>query len=305
MGQAVQPALSQNFPLLPSQRETDPPPIMKGPAPRHRHDRPMTPQALLTHLDTGQLWPSPPSKAAGYDAAQAYQQALAVRALREQRGEQARGFKIGFTNRTIWPLYQVYAPIWGTVWNSTLQMCEGQGRLSLNATCQPRLEPEVVFGLASTPPEGADLQALFESIDWIAPGFEVVQSHLPDWTFQAADTIADSGLHARLLVGQRVPRRTVATSADALDTVLAGMTVRLRQGQNEVARGSGRNVLDSPLRALHYFMQELRACPGAPDLKPGDVITTGTWTDAFPIAAGQQWTADFPAPLSKLHLTLE
>jgi 2-keto-4-pentenoate hydratase len=281
---------------------------MRGTAPRHCQDPPMTPQALLTHLDNGQLWPHPPSEAAGFDNAHAYQQALAVRRLREQRGEQPRGFKIGFTNRTIWPLYQVYAPIWGTVWDSTLRLCEGEGRLSLDATCQPRLEPEVVFGLASTPPRAANLQAVFESIDWIAPGFEVVQSHLPDWKFQASDTIADSGLHARLLVGPRVPLRdiaSIAANAVELDALLAGMTLRLLRDQTEVARGNGSHVLDSPLRALHHFVQELRACPGAPDLKPGDVITTGTWTDAFPIASGEQWTADFPAPLSQLQLTLD
>lgn len=264
----------------------------------------MTPQTLLTHLDNGQLWPRAASDEAGFDTAQAYQQALAVRALREKRGERPRGFKIGFTNRTIWPLYQVYAPIWGTVWDSTLVWCEGDGRLDLTPTCQPRLEPEVVFGLARTPPPEADVQALFESIEWIAPGFEVVQSHMPDWKFQASDTIADSGLHARLLVGRRAALRSLAQSAQELDTLLANMSLRLLHEQTEVARGTGHNVLDSPLRALHYFMQELRGCPNAPDLKPGDVVTTGTWTDAFPIAAGQQWVADFPAPLSPLRLTL-
>jgi 2-keto-4-pentenoate hydratase len=55
---------------------------------------------------------------------------------------------------------------------------------------------------------------------------------------------------------------------------------------------------------LHHFLHELRACPGATDLQAGDVITTGTWTDAFPIASGQHWQADFPAPLSRLSLTL-
>jgi 2-oxo-3-hexenedioate decarboxylase len=250
------------------------------------------------------MWPQAASTVPGFDTRQAYEQALTMRALREQRGERPRGYKIGFTNRTIWPLYQVFAPIWGTVWDSTLSLCEGDGELSLTHTCQPRLEPEVVFGLAGTPPADADLQALFESIEWIAPGFEVVQSHLPDWKFQASDTIADSGLHARLLVGQRVPLQSVATSAIELDTCLASMTLRLLNNHTEVARGSGRNVLDSPLRALHYFLQELRACPGAPDLHAGDVVTTGTWTDAFPIASGQHWTADFPAPLSALHLRL-
>jgi 2-keto-4-pentenoate hydratase len=265
----------------------------------------MNPHTLLAHHDQGRLWPEPLSRHPGFDNAQAYQQALAVRQLRQQRGEQARGFKIGFTNRTIWPLYQVFAPIWGTVWDSSLRLCDGSGRLDLTGTCQPRLEPEVVFGLAHTPPPGADLQALFEAIEWIAPGFEVVQSHLPDWKFQASDTIADSGLHARLLVGQRIPLPSVARSAAELDALLADMTLRLLQDNAEVARGQGRHVLDSPLRALHHFMQELRTCPGAPDLQAGDVITTGTWTDAFPIASGQHWTADFPSPLGALHLHLD
>ena len=265
----------------------------------------MNPSTLLAHHDEGRLWPQPASAAPGFDSAQAYQLALAVRALRVQRGEQPRGFKIGFTNRSIWPLYQVFAPIWGTVWNTTLQLCDGTGRLDLDHTCQPRLEPEVVFGLAHTPPPQADLQALFESIDWVAPGFEVVQSHLPDWKFQASDTMADSGLHARLLVGQRVPVRSVAPSAAALDALLAGMTMRLLQDSTEMARGHGALVLDSPLRALHYFMQELRACPGAPDLKAGDVVTTGTWTDAFAIAPGERWHAQFSAPLPGLTVTMQ
>ncbi|NBO20261.1 MAG: hydratase, partial [Proteobacteria bacterium] len=43
-----------------------------------------------------------------------------MRALRLARGERGRGFKLGFTNRSIWPIYGVYAPIWGTVYDSTL-----------------------------------------------------------------------------------------------------------------------------------------------------------------------------------------
>src|SRR6478609_3582557 len=106
--------------------------------------RPMTPQALLSHIDSGQLWPAGGDPA--LDVAAAYQRALEVRKLREARGEQPRGYKIGFTNRTIWPIYNVFAPIWGTVWDSTLVSCEGRGELSLARTCQPRLEPETVFG---------------------------------------------------------------------------------------------------------------------------------------------------------------
>jgi len=87
----------------------------------------MTPQTLLKHLDEGQLWPDEALAGIPADVGVAYQTALQVRQLREARGEQPRGFKIGFTNRSIWERYQVFEPIWGTVWNTTLTMANVQG----------------------------------------------------------------------------------------------------------------------------------------------------------------------------------
>jgi 2-keto-4-pentenoate hydratase len=52
-------------------------------------------------------------------------------------------------------------------------------------------------------------------------------------------------------------------------------------------------------------LRELHQCPGAPELLPGDVVTTGTWTDAWPVQAGQDWSADFSAPLSRLQVRFE
>lgn len=263
----------------------------------------MTPAELLSHSDSGHLWPTDASRLA--DVASAYQRALQVRALRLQRGEQARGFKIGFTNRGIWDRYNVHAPIWGTVWESGLQLCEGLGRVDLEHTCQPRLEPEIAFGLRVTPPAGASLQQLFESIEWLAPAFEVVQSHLPDWKFSAADTVADGALHARLLVGRRLPLASVAPDAAALMALLAQARVSLLQNGEAVESGQGSAVLDGPLQALHHFLQELRRCPSAPDLQAGDVVTTGTWTDAWPIWPGQVWQARFDSGLGTLEIHLD
>lgn len=260
----------------------------------------MNPQSLLDHLDQGRLWPAPLTAQAGFDLDKAYAQALAVRQLRIARGEQPRGFKVGFTNRTIWARYNVFAPIWGTVWNTTLTLCEGEGRVSLGKACQPRLEPETVFGLKATPAANATLDQLFDAIEWIAPGFEIVQSHLPDWKFQPADTVADGALHAHLLVGQRVPVREIAGSANALDALLSNAGVTLFKNGDPVELGQGSNVLDSPLRALKHFVETLRACPGAPELQPGDVITTGTWTDAWAVQPGQRWSARFTEPLPSL-----
>ena len=265
----------------------------------------MTPEQLLHHHDEGSLWSARDRQGLPAGLPEAYQRSLAVRRLREQRGEVPRGYKIGFTNRTLWPLYNVFAPIWGTVWAQGLVFCEGEGEVSLAATCQPRIEPEIVFGFHATPVPEATPQQLFESIEWLAPGFEVVQSHCPDWTFVASDTVADSGLHARLVVGPRVPLRNLARDADALHALLAAAQVRLLRNGQPIAQGQGANVLDSPLLALHDFLRELRQCPGAADLQPGDLVTTGTWTDAFPIAAGECWQAQFSASVPGLSLTMK
>ena len=261
---------------------------------------------LLHWADHGQPWPDSVGRPAFADIASAYQTALQLRALRLARGEQPRGYKIGFTNRHIWPVYQVFAPIWGTVWDSTLAFTDatGAGAISLAATCQPRLEPELVFAFRTTPPLGADVQALFESLDWLAPGVEIVQSHRPGWRFAAAaETVADGALHARLLVGPRIALRDFAADAAALQRQLADADLTLiGPGGQAAEAGRGAHVLDNPLLALHHFLTELRQCPGAPDVQPGDVVTTGTWTDAWPVAAGERWLVRYSAPLGTLDI---
>jgi len=256
----------------------------------------MTPELLLRHLDEATLWPA----GCGLDLGEAYERALSVRQLRIRRGEQPRGYKVGFTNRTIWPRYGVYAPIWGTVWNTTLSFCEGEGEIALAGTCQPRIEPECVFGLKATPPARPSLDDLLACVEWIAPGFEIVQSHLRDWKFGAADTVADSGLHARLLVGRKLGVEALPRDAAAFDAQLAAARIELRKGGERVDEGTGANVLDGPLHALAHVVGALRDCPGSPDLQPGDVVTTGTWTDAWPVRRGEQWRAEFAPPLSPL-----
>ena len=263
----------------------------------------MTPQTLLKHIDEGQLWSDQELASIPADVSQAYQTALQVRKLREARGEQPRGFKIGFTNRSIWERYQVFEPIWGTVWNTTLSVAnaQGEGTVDISHMSQPRLEPELVFGMRCTPPLELTVQSLFESIDWMASGFEIVQSHSLDWKFKVADTVTDSGLHAHLLVGQQLALKDVAANGAQLHELLGAMTLELVHAGKVVEKGQASNVLDSPLMALLHFMKALRQCPGAPDVKAGDVITTGTWTDAWPLHAGESWRAEFSGLLGSIH----
>jgi 2-keto-4-pentenoate hydratase len=232
------------------------------------------------------------------DLPAAYQTALAVRAARCATGEKPVGYKIGFTNRSIWPRYQVYAPIWGTVWHSTLSRVAAGGPnagvVPLAGLCEPRIEPEVVFGLRQAPPPDCTLGQLVAAIAWVAHGFEIVHTHFPGWKFTAAQAVADEGLHGHLLVGQPLELPSGLAPED-LARELAGLQLKLYGDGVLKDEGVGANVLDGPLQALLHFVQELRATPDTPPLLAGDVITTGTVTDAWPVQAGQTWHTELAA----------
>ena len=60
-----------------------------------------------------------------------------------------------------------------------------------------------------------------------------------------------------------------------------------------IDRGVGSNVLDSPALALAHLARLLADQPQAPKLAAGEIVTTGTITDAWPVAAGEVWSSDY------------
>ena len=260
--------------------------------------------ALLDSYDRGVLMSALPSAtAAGFSMADAYAVADLNRRCRMTRGERVLGYKIGFTNRSIWDRYGMHAPIWGPVWNSTVQLLDdAQAHTSLHRLVQPRLEPEVMFGFRSSPRHGMDEDELVGCIEWVAHGFEIVHTHFADWRFAAADTVADFALHGRLFVGPRVPiERFVDPRAE-----LAALKVRLFCGDRLVDEGSGAVVLDGPLTALRVWIDAMAAQPHGWQVNPGDIVSTGTLTDAWPLSAGHVWRTELSDErLSGLRLDIE
>ena len=232
----------------------------------------------------------------------AYAVTEAVRRLRQARGERPVGRKIGFTNRNIWAEYGVYAPIWGDMYDTTVRTLSASGgAFDLAALIEPRIEPEIAFGLARAPETGMDEAALFSCIEWVAHGFEIVQSLFPDWRFAAADTIAAFGLHGAYLMG---PRHLVGgeQAAGWLEALVA-FEIALERDGTLVDRGHGANVLGSPLTALRHLVEVLAHDPVNPPLAAGEMVTTGTLTRAFPVARGEDWrTAIGGLPLDGINV---
>ncbi|MCC6610151.1 MAG: fumarylacetoacetate hydrolase family protein [Burkholderiales bacterium] len=239
----------------------------------------------------------------GFDVARAYAVAAALHDERLARGERPVGRKIGFTNRNIWPEYGVYEPIWGFMYDATVQVA-GEARASqpIGHLLEPRIEPEIVLHFRQAPPAIGDEAAILASVDWIAHGFEIVQSAFPGWKFKVADTVALNGLHGALVVGPKVPVASIADCARKLRE----FRIALACDGARRAEGGGANVLGSPLLALAHLVTVLRGLPQFPPVAAGEIVTTGTLTAALLVKPGETWsTALSGIELPGLTLTLE
>jgi 2-keto-4-pentenoate hydratase len=228
----------------------------------------------------------------GFAVDDAYEVLFEIASRREARGWRCVGRKIGFSNRSIWPRYGVDRPMWAHVFAETVQHAkDGCARVSLAGLVQPRIEPEVVFGLRGPVPVEGSARDVLEAVDWMAPGFELVQSHFPDWKFRAPDCTAAFGLHGRLVVG--TPQALDSRQRDAAAEELGRFELALYRDGELVERGGGANVLGSPALALQHLARVLEAQRGMPALRAGELVTTGTLTDAWPLQPGTRWRSDY------------
>jgi 2-oxo-3-hexenedioate decarboxylase len=241
-------------------------------------------------LDTGRQIATFSSRLPHFDLDDAYRVTAAVRQMREARGEIPVGRKVGFTNRTIWDEYQIGAPMWGYIYDRTVHDLADVGpTVSLAGLAEPRIEPEIIFELMTAPAPGMDERALLECVDWVAHGFELVQSIFPRWEFTLPDTVAAYGLHGMLLIG---PRHSLAEHGDDWLGNLSTFGIDLKRDGMVVDQGRASNVLGGPLSALRHLVDVLANDPVNPPLAAGEIVTTGTLTRAFPVAPGETWTTE-------------
>jgi 2-oxo-3-hexenedioate decarboxylase len=219
---------------------------------------------------------------------QAYAVASAACRMRIARGEKPIGRKIGFTNRGIWDQYNVDAPVWGYMYEHSVALLDT--KLSLAPFCEPLIEPEIAFWLATAPAPGMNERDLLECIGWVAHGFEVVQSVFPGWKFKVADTIANFAMHGAYRLGP--PLAVTAKNREALLDSLTTFTVKLLRDGTQIDTGRGSDALDGPLSALRHLVELLADDPFNPPLSAGEIVTTGTLTRAFPVADHETWSTD-------------
>lgn len=272
-----------------------------------QHSSPPSPdeiaKTVLTALDEHTQVPRFPPLSDGQNISEAYIVTNRLRHAFEARGDNVTGRKIGFTNRDMWETFGVTAPMWGYCTDKTTRQLKNAQVQRVSDFVEPRIEPEIVFGLAADPHPSMNETELLDCIEWISLGYELVQSIYPGWQLAASDAIAANGLHGALLIGDR---QQIAGRKGAWQQELASFQIELLCDGKPSQSGGGAMVMGSPLIALQSFVKLLAEDKYNPPLCAGEIITTGTLTLAMPVQAGQKWTTKIQGiPLNDITLRFE
>lgn len=249
-------------------------------------------QELTQAYAERRILPAPLStREPGFDLEAAYAIESELTRQRRSSGRTTVGRKVGYANKAMWRALKLETLVWAHMYDDTVTMAaQNTATVSLGKMCSPKIEVEIVFKLRH-PVDAANLDpaAILASVEWLALGFEIVDSVFAEWKFQPADFVAAFGLHAALVVGE--PRPVGADLIPSLAEQLPQCPLRLFKNGELVAQGSGRNSLRSPALCLGELASAIARRAGEEPLAAGELVSTGTLTEPQPILPGESWKA--------------
>ena len=247
---------------------------------------------LLSAYETGQMIEVPLSARPGFDLNTAYDVEKTLKQFREAAGHRAVGRKVGYANKAMWRVLKLETLVWAHMYDDTVHYSDSNpATLAISHPRSLKIEPEIVFGLKQpVAAESSDAASALISADWLALGFEIIDCPFPEWKFQPSDFVASFGLHAALVIGERIEVRPelIPTLVDELSR----FKLRIAKSGEAVEEGCGRNSLKSPALCLAELGAAIaRRFPSQP-LSAGEIVSSGTLTAGHLTGRGDLWTAE-------------
>jgi 2-oxo-3-hexenedioate decarboxylase len=261
---------------------------------------------LNSAYEIGKTVPNLPSRQPGFDLNAAYAVERKLKHLREVNGHKAVGRKVGYANKAVWRVFKLETLVWAHMYDDTVHYSQNNwATLAQPHSHSLKIEPEIVFHLKDEiREEKADASSALQSVDWLAMGFEIIDCPFPDWQFQPSDFVASYGLHAALVIGERIP--VLPGNIASLAEQLAKFKVRMSKNGEFVEEGSGRNSLKNPALCLAELSAAIAKRFSAEPLRAGEIVSSGTLTAGHPLEKDDLWTAELDGiPLPSLTLKLE
>ena len=202
------------------------------------------------------------------------------RFLAQQIGASVVGYKAGLTNPAVQKRFNASAPVWGQLYAPML--LKDGASVDAKFGARPLFEADLLVRISSAAINQARTpEDVLKSIDQVIPFIE-----LPDLVVMAPPklngaAIAAINVGARLgVVGEPMAVQRTAAFSDAL----RDMVVVVKGDGAELDKGKGSDVLDHPLNAVVWLVQDL-AKQGV-KLKKGDLISLGSFSKLMPPKAG-------------------
>ncbi len=194
------------------------------------------------------------------------------------------GYKAGLTNPEVQKRFNATAPVWGTLYANML--LESGATVLAGFGARPLYEADMLVRVSHDAINSARTPAeVMANIDQVIPFIE-----LPDLVVQAPPKLDGAGITAinvgaRLGVrGQPIPVPATRAERYQLQDALRDMVAIVKADGAEVDRGKGSDVLEHPLNAVVWLVQDLPK--QGMRLKKGDLVSLGSFSKLLPPKPG-------------------
>jgi 2-keto-4-pentenoate hydratase len=188
-------------------------------------------------------------------------------------GERIVGHKIGLTSPAMQEKFGVNEPDFGHLMD-TMMLAAGTP-LDLGGLIDPQIEVEPAFVLGKrlmgphvTP------QEVLRATDYVSTCLEVIDSRIIGWRIRLADTVADNGSSARVVLGR--------DRKDPAGLALDDMVTELELDGKVVETGNTRDILGHPAKSIAWLVNTVFEFGIV--FEPGHVVLPGTGTRSVRIA---------------------
>lgn len=205
------------------------------------------------------------------------------------------GWKIAATSLAGQEHISVKGPLAGPILSNRFFTNGSNLSLSKNRMRVAGCEIVFIFGQTITPQSSLlSIEDAICTVSGVAPGIEVPDSRFLNFeTAGEAQLIADCACSNDMVLG----KVTGLDSAEVRALRNLKIIARLSDGSNFT--GYGHNVMDDPLNALLWFVQEMGQA--GITIHPGQFLTTGACVKPIPVHPGISVTADFEW-LGQMHV---
>ncbi len=212
----------------------------------------------------------------------AYAIQMANVAARTAAGAKVIGKKVGLTSKAMQEGLGVNEPDFGHLFSDSVHD-EGTP-IPLSSLVQPKIEAELAFIMGEEiRGPGVTTADILRCTAAVVPSFEIIGSRIRKWEIRIEDTVADNASGSGVLLGSRL------MPVDAVNLKYVGLV--LEKNGALLATAAGAAIMGHPARSVAWLANALGRM--GTSLQKGEIVLSGSFTQAFPVDAGDVFTATF------------